>query len=691
MTRTRLAELIGVTLNTANQWFGGRKPPTAKQHDALARALHVDRNWLATGAGPMKTATLDAQREEYRRQAVWDFRPAPQDGGRDFGNSNVWSFKPSLEVLVREVAQNSLDAALTADTRVELIFRIIRLAGADKQELLDSLNWPALVRHLKNAAAGGQKLGTQLRDGLDRLESEELLLLVIEDRGTIGLTGPERGTGHFTALCRNNLDSSKDGTKGGAFGLGKAVLWCAARVSTVMFGSHLSEPVDDRSNFRVFGRCELAWHRDEHGEYAGPGWFGRRESQDGTAESFWDNPTLARDLYLDRDGTGTTACVVGFHDPAADRDRSPIELAEELVRAAAVNLFLALEAGRLAVRVEVFDGRRHYENGCPSFTQEVVPDELTPTYARMLRAFRDGTTVDRLGQAGDVAGRLVSLSVPGRVLTPKHAEVDHSAVLLVAAADDGSEAEGLAEQPSHLVVLRGTGMVVEFRSMQGTCLGTHPFYAMLLCGHAPRLAGGQPRPDPAADSVAEQFLRAAEPPSHDKWMATPELKAVYTRGCVARLEQFSQSATEAVRDLVRPVGVDGGDGPRSLKELFRLGPEPIRHDRPRVVEQVGSVDATGRWSVTGRVRIKPMSIPVRLIPAVFFLGETGSGYPVAWDSLEAMTSGCVAEQGSLLLPPGTKEVRFRGATDPRSHPLEAKESCITLEIRKVIPVEESRS
>ena len=84
-------------------------------------------------------------------------------------------------------------------------------------------------------------------------------------------------------------------------------------MSTVLFCSHLAKPEDGQTQYRIFGRCELAWHEvDGTPAFAGPGWLGR--ITDGTVTSYWGNKTLARDLFLNREGTGTTACVVGFHD-----------------------------------------------------------------------------------------------------------------------------------------------------------------------------------------------------------------------------------------------------------------------------------------------------------------------------------------------------------------------------------------
>jgi RNA polymerase primary sigma factor len=667
-----------------SQWASGTKKPSPENLEALARVLRVRREWLETGLGRRQVVDEAAERAEYREQSTWAFRLAPPDGGRDYGNANVWSFDPGLDVLVREVLQNARDAGLSSGLQVEVVFRIIRLAGEDLRAYQEALRWADLRGHLDASTQNGQKLGTLIRDGLKQIEAAgELLLLAIEDSGTSGLVGQEKGEGKFTALCRNNLDSNKEGggTKGGAFGLGKAVLWRASRLSTVLFSSHLSRPDEEgRSHYRLLGRCDLPWHQIGVNQFAGPGWFGRGGEGPGDAVSFWENETLARDLYLDRERSGTTACVVGFHDASSDQDRKSVELARDLVRSAADHFFPALVFGSLTVRVEVYENRRQYSDRRPGFSQAVNVDELEPQYCKMLRTYHDGATADRLGDSGEVVVRPVTLEVPKRVVEKKHGEFEHEAVLLVMGA-----AEGESQRANQLAMFRGPGMVIESVSLSGLCLGARPFHALLLCGKAPEQASDLSPREAHADAAAEEFLRTAEPPSHNRWIATPDLKSVYARGCKTKLEDFLRRAKDAVRDLVKPAAKDLGDGPQSLKELFRLGADPVPQERPRVVEQSGSVDDQGRWQVKARVRMKPRKTPVRLAPAVFFLAETGSGQAVAWEWLEPIRN-CQLARGELLVPPDTREVQFRGSTDPRTHPVPAGESCVVVDIRKVTPV-----
>ncbi len=690
MTQSNIASMVGATQPAVSQWLSGKKEPSPENLADIAKHLRVRREWLVEGIPPMKSIDSEADREEYRANTQWGFQKAPLER-RDYGNANVWSFNPGLDVLVREVLQNSKDAAVSADKKVEVTFRIITLTGMDINSFRRAMKWDDLRPHLDASKFGKQKFNTLLRDGLEQLDGkDELSLLVIEDIGTTGLTGPERDDGHFAALCRNNLDSNKEGgSEGGAFGLGKAVLWRASRLSTVLFCSHLSKPEGGKTTYRTFGRCELAWHKIGEAEYAGPGWFGQA-GEGGIRTSYWENRTLAEDLYLGREGTGTTTCVIGFHDASADAERKPVELAQDLVRAAAENFFLALVADKLRVRVEVYDSGQQYLDRRPAFSQVVNPEAYVSAAVRMLTAYREDTTLEQIGDSKDeVAAREVVLTVPKRTVDPKHIEQEHKAVLLVTPADE-DDPTNASEKPNHIAMFRGAGMVVQLKSLAGVCLGARPFHALLLCGRAPEIiAPGVSRTNPHADANAETFLRTAEPPSHNQWTATPDLKAVYARGCKAKLEAFLKAAAEAVRELVKPTSKDTGDGPNSLKELFRIGSEPgPRPEQPRVTWQKGKPDSSGRWGVEARVRLKARKWRQKLTPAVYFLAETGNGTPVSWESLKA-EKGCEVSGLSLIIPPDTREVAFSGVTDPSTHPIPATDSCVEVNIKKLIDLKES--
>ena len=75
-----------------------------------------------------------------------------------------------------------------------------------------------------------------------------------------------------------------------------------------------------------------------------------------------------------------------------------MDLARELVRAAAENFFPALVADKLGVRIEVYNSGQDYRDNNPAFAQAVNPESYVPAAVRMLKAFQEDRTVVRLGE-----------------------------------------------------------------------------------------------------------------------------------------------------------------------------------------------------------------------------------------------------------------------------------------------------
>ena len=595
----------------------------------------------------------------------WWFRPEPPDKSRDFGNANIWTFRPDLDTFVREVGQNTLDVRVA--TTVELRFRVIQLQGEELQDFLDAARWETNLRpHIEASAASGQKLGRSLSEGLRRLdETGVLTLLRVEERGALGLIGEEFGAGsNFVGLCRNNLDSAKkSATAGGAFGLGKAVLWRTSLLSTVLFNSDIDHDDFAGKDDRLIGRTELSWHEADGKAYAGPGWFGSLE--EGTAVSVWGDGDLARRLCLERpdDSTGTSILIPGFHDPAVDDEPVPSAIAERLAVGAARNFWPAIESGRLSVYVETATGR--FDESVTS-TALVDAEAGGDAFVAAFKSHRDNTVVDSLVSEGDVMRVSVTLSIPRKRDRSEESAEHEATVLIRKAAPDAADL-------GSCVFFRGTEMIVERRDLRGVRVGAMPFHAVVLCGEA---AGD----DPSA-TQAEEFLRISEPPAHNTWELTPDLKFVYAQGGGAAIRQFFNGVRAAIRDAVAPATEDLSDGPRKLKELFRMrvpADETVR--RPEIGTATGVVNEDGAWIVEVRMRMHENVSGWTGRPVVVFDAETGSGNRVKWAALEG-TKNCTAQGESLVINAKARDVRFRGTTDPASHPVPASSSAISLDFR----------
>jgi RNA polymerase primary sigma factor len=373
--------------------------------------------------------------------------------------------------------------------------------------------------------------------------------------------------------------------------------------------------------------------------------------------------------------------VLGFHDPSSDEPKDPRRLAGELQDAVARYFFPALFKGELAVRIETYEDRAGYLESAPSFGVDVDARKLKPHIWTMLSDYQDMKSKSALVEDGDVVSKKVRLVVPRRKERPTHPECEHLATLVVrqSGPEDGPIA---APELNKLAVFRGPGMVIEYLDLKGICLGARPFHAVLFAG----MACGKD----TADRRAEEFLRTAEPPAHNSWTSTQELKAAYVRGCITRLRDFLKQARSTVHDIVKPLPRELADGPKSLRELFRLGgsDDSRERGRPRVTRSSGSVNASGQWVVEARVRLKARQQPLLLSPALYFAAETGVGQAVAWQAVEALSGCSVVDGVKLRVEPGRSRLRFKGVTDADSHPVPAASSTVYVDIRRTAVLSE---
>jgi transcriptional regulator with XRE-family HTH domain len=677
MSQADLAKRANTSTGAVSQWLSGAKQPSRENIRTLAAVLQVDPQWLEYGSGLGPQPDEAKERAEYERNTGWRMRQAPVDGGRDYGNPIVETFPPDLPTMVREATQNVLDQV--TETMARIVFRVVRLRGNELKKFLKAMAWEELRTHLDPASTVQQRHGRLLKAALDDFDrAEEMLLLIVEDSGTTGLIGEEYGEGNFTALTRNNLDSAKStATAGGAFGLGKGTWWRDSRFFVVLFNSDLSSPTENgKQDTRIIGRAELPWHNhpDQENACAGPGWFGcaRTKNSVQVAESYWNNGTLAHDLYMERAvdaGPGTTICVVGFYDPSSDEAKDPRDFAEDIETAVADYFWPAIVDGKLTVSVETWEGR-----SLKTQAQVDVSSRETPLVEAMTK-LRAQNLVARLSRPGDVVRREVILPIPARIAPDSpHASFEHRAVLLVRRAAEDDDNKWL----NHLATLRSPRMVVEYLNLKNVFAGAVPFHAVLLCGEAAAV-----KPD-APDTKADRFLRTAEPPSHNKWSMTPDLKTDYARGSKKAIDNMFYTARREIGELIRVPSTGLDDGPNALKELLKIGddvaPPP---ERPRIYRPSASLDADGRWVVDARIRVLPNTdTGWKVRPVVVFDMETGGGYPVDWAELEPL-SDCALDDGRLIIAAGVNEARFRGVTDAGSHPIAATESAIRIELRQI--------
>ncbi|MFH9570029.1 helix-turn-helix domain-containing protein [Streptomyces sp. NPDC017454] len=690
-TQAELAKELGLTRAAVSAWIAGRSTPRPTVMTDIANALGTD-------VGTVHTRTTDTQAG---LPVTWYHRPGYPDGGRDLGNAAAFAFDADVQVLARETCQNSLDERLTENGRpVRVRYTLHELTGEHLEAFREAILWNELFPHYSAVSelAGTQKVGRVVDAGVrDMYEKGRLILLRVDDYNASGLTGDDYEDGKFAAVVRRQLESLKSGTAaGGSYGLGKATLWATSALGLVLINSTLSVPHEGRTERRMIGRLELPWREVDGLTCAGPAWLGRPDPNSPRGEvtrSWWaEEETVAR-LHLSResDEPGTSFLIVGAHDVASleeedsyDQDMKP--RAEEgpedardisrmharLVEALGRDFWAAMigGGGRLPLLEVSVRALRNGEVVVPE--KKVDPSVEQPSRTRALRAHYEGTTVERLTEAGQVASRNVPLKMPlaggarGTLGT-------HQAVLLV------TEAAGDKDTPKNRVhSLRGNRMTVRKAPVSNLPIGTNPFQAVLLIGEA----AGESAP---FAKEAEEFLRAAEPPEHDRWGQTEELTLRWSPSAYRRIQNLTTEINSAVRELVARPKRGRGEGGEALRKALTVKSRPkAKVPSGPVVPELDTLEATigdqGEWLITAEVKIPRGDEIVPMVPIAQLDVRSGGRPRLDWAELVAV-EGCEVQDGTLRFPPGTRRAKFRGATDASSHPVRTTLTRLVVELR----------
>ncbi|MFJ2568322.1 helix-turn-helix domain-containing protein [Streptomyces sp. NBC_01788] len=682
MTQTELAQAVEVTRAAVSAWITGRAAPRPETIERIAMALNTD---LAT----VHTRTTDTQAG---LPVGWYHRPGHADGGRELGNAAAFAFDADVEVLARETCQNSLDERLAANGQpVRVRYTLHELTGEMLARFREAIQWDDLFPHYEAAAAQEQKVGRVIDAGLrDMYEHDRLVLLRVDDYNAAGLTGDDYEDGRFAAVVRRQLDSHKSGSSaGGSYGLGKATLWATSRLGLVLMNSTLSEPHEGRTERRLIGRLDLPW-RQVHGKsWAGPAWLGRPDPNSPGASvvrSWWADEKTVESLHLKRKSgePGTSFLIVGAHDVASLADASAAPGGDEgedddsiqrmhhrLVRALGKNFWAAMTGGGgqlplLEVSV------RTMRNGEEVLQEKRVDPTVTqPSRTRALKAFLDGTTVEQLTESGQVVATTVPLGLPARD-GDRASLGEHRAVLLVTDAED---ADG---KPNRVTAMRGNRMTVRDAAVPGLPLSVNPFQAVLLTGTA---AG----PEAPFAAEAEAFLRAAEPPEHNKWGQTEELTLSYSRSAYRRIASLTRETNAAIKVLVaRPKRRSKAGGGRLAQKLAVGAGTKKRRLSAATLPVLEELDAQvldgGAWQVIGEIRIPTGGDTWQLVPVAKFDVRSGPRPTIAWAELVGVDN-CQVVDGALRFSDRARSATFRGVTDPTTHAVRTSLSGLVVELR----------
>jgi hypothetical protein len=620
----------------------------------------------------------------------WVFDPGSPSGARRGGNAAEYGFEGHIDTLIRETVQNSMDAGNPTAHTVDIRFRLVELTGERLSQFLDAMAWTSLRDNLEAV----ERHGEPIRKAMAQLEEQDrILLLCIEDRETAGLTGSEKREedserNRFSALVRDELYSDKDSADaGGSFGLGKILLWAYSAFKTVLFASIPVEHPEGKSGLRFIGRTSLPYHEtDDDGRCSGPGWLGvpQVDPQYGDrgrwAESLWGDEAheLAASCQIPRapDEFGLSTVIVGFEEPGQDT-RDIESLVASIEKAALESFWPAITRGQVSIQVS-------YERDHIVQTRVTVDPRQHPQFeilADMLVDYDRGSikNLPRLETAGDTTWRHVDLEVPQRIIQDgmQHGALTGQVTLLVRLLDEDEDIDDIRDR---VYRFRKPGMIVRNSGTGSLSVSARPYVAAVLCGRA---SG-----DDQMHDYVEWFLRAAEPPEHDRWEPdTRAIKESYnTYGVKARLLRFENNLRVTIRDLVSLGEKKGGSLPLELLKYLRFG-DATGGGNPRFLTStvdarpegntwnfVASVNRSAKVELDG----KPWCVSVRLKYAVDGGGAEDIHAIGEIDSPKKTASKIANGTAWLEFPADVKSVRLSGKADPAALPAVGTHSAINI-------------
>ena len=502
-------------------------------------------------------ATVARQKIEWRFPRHGKFDP------RKGGVSN-YAFNLNIDTFVREVVQNINDQRLSSDKPARAKFILEDVTGAKLNSLLDLIGWDAGLRdHLEGVARGSSHQQQMAIKALDSVKSGTVRVVTIVDSDTNGLTGGETSAnGNFAMLCRHELITDEDSkaVRGGAFGIGKSVLWAFSSASAVFFNSKPKQNEDNSSRERFIGRAYFPTHEVGVGKSATTfkqdGLFGFMIEEDGDEGTVSVKNAAAvehvGDSSLSRKGigTGTSIMVPFFEKPEDNEALSLDELGKQIRESIAKWFWPAID--RKALKASVVVRKRGVER-----EDEV---ELAKWVSYFQRAANSPDEIKLITEENN-AGRIkIELSIPERVVKEKHSEFKGELELCLSRISEDESPDLETEELINTVAfIRGALMVVQYSSALPNSLPD--FVGVLNVGRAISNSEDNKRVD--------SFFRDAEPPAHNKWTQTAKIKTNYkgTNGQKA-LQSLNTALGEAAKKLLGATFLGGEKIPKKLAELL---------------------------------------------------------------------------------------------------------------------------
>ncbi|MCK2200695.1 hypothetical protein [Corynebacterium callunae] len=352
------------------------------------------------------------------------------------------------EALVRELGQNSLDAAdPDGNGVVKLEFELREVPVKD---IPDFENLRKHILAADETTKEIDKNNSRLKDAAEAIQNESLMVLRVGDYGTLGLGGSEKQSdlnSPLVALTRGaGISADKDGG-GGSFGVGSSVGTLASAVHTV-FWTSLPK---GKAEVVFAGFSQLATHKLDDGEYLGPdGFFTDKNHREDF--SYLRSPAPFGP-FAGRSEVGTDVYVLGYKD---ESDYSNlVKIRNELIR----NFMVAIHRGKLEVVGKTDEGQWVLnKDTIENYVNEVA--DAKPFYMALMDKTPFVKNIDGLGEVKlyievndsfEKKFNTITIRKPlMRIAEYKHTSISMKyAAIMECSNDEGNQVLRALESPRH--------------------------------------------------------------------------------------------------------------------------------------------------------------------------------------------------------------------------------------------------
>lgn len=441
-----------------------------------------------------------------------------------------------LSILVRETVQNSWDARRSDETTVQFTIEERRLQEAQQAFLCYTVlrNAPEYLRlHNVLSATGG--------DGIH--------VLVISDRGTVGLNGPIRANApdddtasrNFVNFFFNVGQSKGHQSSGGTYGYGKSILYRASQLHTICVYTRCLTQGRLESRFMTAAIQPQEEKGSGYRSHTGRHWWGyikRRESIIEPVTGFAADE-LAERLGLPPfrgDETGTS-CMVLL--PVLG-DGSPYEAMQRIAQILLWHCWPKMVGGT--------EGKPPMQFAVYCDGQPVpLPD---PHNYPPLNGFVDAMRLLKTSQAGtnDIFSRVVSIDSLrpkrhlGQLALVRFMEQERKDIISDSKSEFTSPIRGISH---HVALLRGPELVVKYFEGEHLPISRLEYAGVFL-----------------ADPDVDTSFAKAEPPTHDDWNTKSMTEKDDKSAVVVALRRIN----DELKDFVTPQAAGKRD-----EEMLPLG------------------------------------------------------------------------------------------------------------------------